>query len=254
MRRINLVPPEERRRGGGLQAPGGLLGLLLVSGAVVVVLMVGLYLFNLIQLNTAEEEIADLDSQISEQNQRLAELSPFRDLEARLQAIKPIADGIVRTRFPWDEFLRGLTFVIPESTALDSFTGEAAPVNVDAAPGETLAPGTITFTGIALPQYRNVADFVVQMNNLRFLADSSLSSAELDRETFAEPAINFEVLSQLVTRVGETGIDALLGGQQDGQDSTGEPTQEPSGEPTQESGGGTTSGSAGGGSDGGDTR
>lgn len=233
MRRINLLPPEERRRGAGLQAPGGLLGVLLVSGAALVVLMFGLYLYNQIQLNNAEDEIADLDDQIAQQNQRLEELSPFRDLETRLQAIRPVADGILRTRFPWDEFLRGLSFVTPESTALQNFTGEAAPVN--AAAGESLAPGEITFTGVALPDYQNVADFVVRMNNFRYLDDTNLTSAELDRDTFAEPAINFEATSQLVTPVGETVIEDLLGGP----DAAGTPpAEEPSGEP----GGGTTGG------------
>src|SRR3712207_7311046 len=60
-------------------------------------------------------------------------------------------------------FLQGLAFVIPESTALDTFTAESAPIDIEAPVEQPLEPpGAITFTGVALPEYQNVADFVVQ--------------------------------------------------------------------------------------------
>ncbi len=74
-------------------------------------------------------------------------------------------------------------------------------------------PGGITFTGIALPEYQNISDFVVRMNNLRFLANATLTRAELDRETFARDAITFEVDADLVTRVGENGNEVLIDGE-----------------------------------------
>jgi type IV pilus assembly protein PilN len=210
MRRVNLLPPEERRRPaerlGGRAAP-----ILLVVLAVAIIAMVGVYFFSLMRLNAVEDDIAELDRQITEQNQRLAELAPYRDLQARLEDKKPVADGIFRTRFPWDEFLQGLAFIIPETTALDSFTAEAAPINIQAPVEQPLEPpGSITFTGVALPRYQNVADFVVQMNNLRFLANVQLNSAELDQQTFGQPAISFEVASELVTVVGENGTEVRI--------------------------------------------
>lgn len=212
MRRINLLPPEERRRSVGESLRGGVVGILLITGALSVMIMVAVYLFFLVRIGNEEERIAELDTQISQQNQRLAELAPYRDLQARLDAKKPVADGIYRARFVWDEFLKGLKFVIPASTALDTMTAEAAPINIQAPPEQPLnPPGAITFTGVALPEYTNVADFVVQMNNLRYLANSQLNSAELDRETFApEVAINFEVAAELITEVGETGNEVRL--------------------------------------------
>jgi type IV pilus assembly protein PilN len=212
MRRINLLPPEERRRPAE-RLRGGAPAILLIVGAVALIAMVGMYLFFLTRLNGVEDEIAGLDQQIAQQNQRLAELAPYRDLQERLEAKKPVADGIFRTRFPWDQFLQGLAFVIPETTALDTLTAEAAPISIQAPVEEPLEPpGAITFTGIALPRYQNVADFIVQMNNLQYLANAELSSAELDRETFAQPAINFEVDSELVTVVGENGTEVRLDG------------------------------------------
>ena len=210
MRRINLLPPEERRRSaerlGGRAAP-----ILLVVLAVAIIAMVGVYLFFLMRLNAVEDDIAELDRQIAEQNQRLAELAPYRDLQARLEDKKPVADGIFRTRFPWDEFLQGLAFIIPETTALESFTAEAAPIDIQAPVEQPLEPpGSITFTGVALPRYQNVADFVVQMNNLRFLANAQLNSAELDQQNFGQPAISFEVASELVTVVGENGTEVRI--------------------------------------------
>lgn len=213
MRRINLLPLEERRRDIGGQLRGGVAGILLIAAALSVMIMVAVYLFFLVRLGNEEDLIADLDTQIAQQNQRLAELAPYRDLQARLDAKKPIADGIFRTRFPWNDFLQGLSFVIPPSTALDTLTAEAAPISIDAPPEQALnPPGAITFTGVALPEYTNVADFVVQMNNLRFLANSQLNSAELDRETFSENAINFEVAAELITEVGSKGTELQIDG------------------------------------------
>jgi type IV pilus assembly protein PilN len=212
MRRINLLPPEERRRPAE-RLRGGAPAILLIVGAVALIAMVGMYLFFLTRLNGVEDEIVALDQQIAQQNQRLAELAPYRDLQARLEAKKPVADGIFRTRFPWDEFLQGLAFVIPETTALDTLTAEAAPISIHAPLEQPLEPpGAITFTGVALPRYQNVADFIVQMNNLQYLANAELNSAELDRETFAQPAISFEVDSELVTVVGENGTEVRLDG------------------------------------------
>lgn len=212
MRRINLLPPEERRRAvEGL--PAGATGLLLVAGAALLLLFVGVYLVFLLRLGAVEEEVADLDGRISQQDTRLEELSPYRDLRGRLDEKKPVADGIFRTRFPWDEFLQGLAFVVPETTALQSLRGEAAPVDVEAPPEEPLdPPGAVTFTGIALPDYRNVADFVVRMNNLEYLSNAQLNVAELDRETFVQPAIEFEVASELVTVSGERGTEVRIEG------------------------------------------
>lgn len=213
MKRINLLPPEERRRGAGLQAPGGTLGALLIVGAALLLVMVGVYVFYLVRVNNQEDQIAQLDQQIAEQNARLAELSPFLDLQARLDSKKPVADGIFRSRFAWDEFLQGLAFVIPDTTSLDTLTGQASPINIEAPVEQPLSPpGAITFTGISLPEYQNISDFIVSMNSLDFLSNTQLTSAELDRETFAEPALNFEVASELITEVGQSGSEVRLEG------------------------------------------
>ena len=212
MRRVNLLPPEDRRsRTEGL--PGGLVGLFLVAGAALLVALAVVYLVFLLRLNGLEEEVAGLDGQITQQNARLQELAPFRDLQARLEEKKPVADGIFRTRFPWDDFLQGLAFVVPETTALQTLTGEAAPVDVEAPAEQPLdPPGAVTFTGVALPEYQNVADFVVRMNNLEHLSNAQLNSAELDRETFVEPAIEFEVASELLTVSGDKGTEVRIEG------------------------------------------
>ncbi len=212
MRRVNLLPPEDR--GSRTERlPGGLVGLSLVAAAAVLMALALVYLVFLLRLNGLGEEVAELDGQISEQNARLQELAPFRDLQARLEEKKPVADGIFRTRFPWDDFLQGLAFVVPETTALQTLTGEAAPVDVEAPAEQPLdPPGAVTFTGVALPNYQNVADFVVRMNNLEHLSNAELNSAELDRETFVEPAIEFEVASELLTVSGERGTEVRIEG------------------------------------------
>jgi type IV pilus assembly protein PilN len=215
MRRINLLPADERGRPGG-RLRGGIVGILLVVGAFVLILMVGVYLVLLLRLGDLEDQVAKLDAEIAQQNAHLAELSPYRDLKARLEAKKPVADGIFRSRFAWDQFLQGLAFVVPESTALDTFTAEAAPVDIDAPVEQPLdPPGTITFTGIALRRYENVADFVVRMDNLQYLANADLDIAERQSNSRDSP-LSFEVASELVTLVGENGTEVRLeGGSQD---------------------------------------
>lgn len=218
MRRINLLPPEERRWRpfgglGGFSAPGGLLGALGISAAVLVVLMAGIYLIYAVRLGNVEEDIADLDEQIADRQERVAELRPFGELQASLDAKKPVADGIYRTRFAWDGLLEGLAFVTPDTTSLESFEGEASPVDVNAQSDEILEPpGFMAFNGLALADYRNVADFVVQMDALSYLENSEIDNAELDRETYQEPAIVFEASSLLLTRAGENGDEVPLGG------------------------------------------
>ena len=210
MRRINLLPADERGRPAD-RLRRGVVGILLIVGAFVLILMVGVYLVMLLRLNDLEDQVAKLDAEIARQNAHLAELSPYRDLKARLEAKKPIADGIYRSRFTWDQFLQGLAFVMPGTTALDTFTAEAAPVDIDAPVEQPLEPpGTISFTGIALPRFKNVADFVVRMDNLQYLANVDLDTAALKRNILSEPAVSFEVASELVTLVGDTGTEVRL--------------------------------------------
>ncbi len=214
MRPINLLPSDERGRAAD-RFRGGVLGILLIAGALVVLVMVGIYLLMFLRLNALEDEVAQLDNEIAQQNARLAELSPYRDLRARLEAKKPIADGIFSTRLAWDQFLQGLAFVVPEATALDTLTAEASAVQIDAPVEQPLEPaGTATFTGVALPRYENVADFIVRMDNLQYLANAELDQASL--KTFTQKAVTFEVASELVTIAGENGTEVKLeGGSQD---------------------------------------
>lgn len=214
MRRINLLPPEERRS--ALSVRGEPVALLLVSGAAVLAIIALITIFCLVRIYTIENRIAELDRGIAEQQARLAELEPFRELEDELAAKRPVADGIVRTRFAWAEFLRGLAFVIPETTSLETLAAEASPVDIDAPLDQVLEPrGAVTFTGLSEPDYTNVADFVVRMNTLRFLANSELDLAELDRDTYVTDALNFEVSSQLLTESGASEAEVRIGGDDD---------------------------------------
>jgi len=119
--------------------------------------MIGLYLYYYIQLGNEEHQIAQLDQDIARQQARIQELEDFVDLQAHLDAKKPIADGIFRTRFPWDNFVRGLAFVTPNATALDVFAGQATPIDIQAPSGgapevqNLEPPGTITSTASPAP-------------------------------------------------------------------------------------------------------
>jgi type IV pilus assembly protein PilN len=211
MRRINLLPSDERGRRAE-RFGGSVLGILLIAGALSVVVMVGIYLLMLLRLNNLEDQVAKLDNEIAQQNARLAQLSPYRDLKARLEAKKPIADGIFSTRLAWDQFFQGLAFIVPESTALDTLTAKASAVDINAPVEQPLQPaGTVTFTGVALPRYQNVADFVVRMDNLQYLANAQLDQAAL-KTIMGQKAVSFDVASELVTIAGQNGSEVKLGG------------------------------------------
>jgi type IV pilus assembly protein PilN len=103
-------------------------------------------------------------------------------------------------------------------------SGTATPINIQASSGETPEvqnlepPGTITFNGFARPEYQNISDFIVRMNNLRFLANASLTNARLDRDISPpQGAVEFEVSANLVTRVGENGDEVPIGIEEDGE-------------------------------------
>lgn len=213
MRRINLLPPEQRR-GAGLAIPGdGMLGILLILFAVLLLIMVALYVFYLFRLNNIEDDISKLDQQIAQQNARIAELQPYQNLENRLEAKKPVADGIYASQFLWANFFQGLAFVIPSSTSLSSLTAKASPINIEASPGDQLEPpGSVSFTGLALPGYQNTADFVVQVNTLNSVANTRLNSAKLDQQTFTRNGINFDAQAELITTVGEDGTEVPIDG------------------------------------------
>ena len=206
MRPINLLPPDERGRSAE-RFGGGVLGILLIAGAFAVIVMVGVYLLVLLRLNDLEDQVAKLDDEIARQNAHLAELNRT-GTPARLEDKKPIADGIYRTRLPGTSSCRAS----PSScrgTALDTLTASRADRHRRAVEQPLEPSGTVIFTGVALPRYENVADFVVRMDNLQYLANAELDQAAL--KTFTQKAVSFEVASELVTIVGENGTEVRLG-------------------------------------------
>lgn len=219
MRRVNLLPKDERQRGLP-NFQGATAGILLSGAAVVIIVVAAVSIFCILRLYSLNNDIADLDANLAEQNQRLQELEPYSQLEGEIAAKQPVADGVVRSRFAWDEFLQGLAFIIPEATSLETLTAEASPVDINAPLDQNLQPpGTVTFTGLSLPDYTNVADFIVRLNTLRFLANSELDVAELDQETYAEDAINFEISAEMITEVGARDSEVRLQADDSGSDS-----------------------------------
>ena len=51
-----------------------------------------------------------------------------------------------------------------------------------------------------------------------FLANITLTGAELDRQTFARDALTFEIDAELVTRIGENGHEVLIDDEDEGGD------------------------------------
>ena len=204
MRRIN--PPPSCRRGVavGEQVTQRCCGYS-TCRSLVLILMVGVYLVLLLRLGDLEDQVAKLDAEIARQNAALAELSPTGI--SRRASKQKVADGIFRSRFTWDQVLQALALSCRRAR-LDTFTAEAAPVDIDAPVEQPW--NWYDNVGIALPVTKcglRRADGQPPVSCQRGPRQAAL------RNILPEPAVSFEVASELVTLVGDNGRE-LEGGSQ----------------------------------------
>lgn len=155
MRRIDLLPSryavrrQERRY----------VGLIGVVGAVIVGLLLVWWFMLTTQISSAEDDLAAARAQNSALESQIAELAPFAQLEADIQARRTALRSVMAGDINWPSLLTEIAMVVPGEVWLDTLAGSAgategsAPVATETAEiriTNRQPVGRIAFTGRSL--------------------------------------------------------------------------------------------------------
>ena len=176
MKRINLLPGEDRAKA---KRERGLIYAVLVLVAVVVALGL-VYVAQNSRVNSKQDELAGINSQVAVLQQQVAELQPYADLQSQRTAMTDAAKGIYAAGVPWSSILQQVSLVIPENVRLTGLTCTVpATMLPGAAVAEAPAPATdadVTFTGQTY-EHRDVAEFMTRLGLIPQLTDIKLTSS-----------------------------------------------------------------------------
>jgi Tfp pilus assembly protein PilN len=177
MKRINLLPQEERAKA---SRERGLIWAILIL--VVVVLALGAVYFKYqTDVNDKQQELSKIQSDIAQEQAKIAELSPYAALQAQRTAMTETSRAIYQSSVPFSILLQELSLVIPENVRLQSLQatvpqamlpGGAAEDAAAAAP----AVADITFTG-QTEEHRDVAEFMTRLGLIPQLMDIILTNS-----------------------------------------------------------------------------
>lgn len=171
MRRIDLLPSvyEERRRQRRNIAS------ILVAGLLVLLLLLGWWFFLGLQINDAEDRLADLRARNAVLEQQIAELQRFAELAAEVEAKRTALQTVFAGDIDWPALLTEIAMVVPGEVWLTSLTASAgqtegaAPVGTETAPiriDEKEPFGRMTFTGNSLSM-PGVARWMIRLESVR---------------------------------------------------------------------------------------
>ena len=198
MKRINLVPPEQRVRA---SRERGLLWAILILVAVVIALGL-VYVWQSSQVNSKQSELDDLNAQVAAEQQKVAELQPYAELQAMRTDMTSAAKGIYDTRVSWATILQEISLVIPENVRLQTLTG-VVPVTMLPGTAVAVAPGTvpstpdITFAGTTFT-HKDVAEFMTRLGLIPQIMNIQLtSSTGAAASTETESTVAFTITASL---------------------------------------------------------
>ena len=188
MRRIDLLPAvyEERRRG-----RRNLVGVFL-AGLLVLLLLLGWWFFLGMQINDAEDDLAQVQATNASLESQIAELQRFAELAAEVEAKRTALQTVFAGDIDWPALLTEVAMVIPGEVWLTNLTASAgttegaAPVGTETAAIRIDARepfGRISFTGNALSM-PGVAKWMLRLETVReFFAVYLNSATASDAET-----------------------------------------------------------------------
>lgn len=173
--KVNLLPPElaEKIRERRLIAASA-------AGVLVFVLVLGgLYSLETSALSrTKAERDAEL-AQIEVLESRLAELEPYRELAAQLDARNEVLAAAMATEISWATVFNNLSLTFPTDSSLVALTANAMPA--DPEPGEIdfgQAIGDVSFEGYSVDRYApGVEGMLVQFDKVDTFTNIYLSVA-----------------------------------------------------------------------------
>lgn len=182
MSQVNLLPPELRQR----QVLRRTTSIIIAAGLGLLALVGIFYFFQTQRLADAQAELAAQEVRNVELQTQIAELQPFADLQAELQAKEQLAASMFLNEVSWSSVLLDVSRVIPDASYLTNLTGQitavagtpgagAAPAP-DAAAGSALI-GSISFQGVA-KETETIATWLTRLEQVEGWVNAWVSSAQ----------------------------------------------------------------------------
>lgn len=205
MRRIDLLPSvyEERRRQRRMVTS------IAIAGLLVLLLLIGWWVYLGIQINDAEDRLADIRLRNVALEQQIAELQRFAELAAEVEAKRTALQTVFAGDVDWPALLTEIAMVVPGEVWLTNLAGSAgqtegaAPVGTETAPIRIDARepfGRITFTGNSLSM-PGVARWMIRLETVReFFAVYLNNAAAAEEEETGVGLVTFDSTLELNRR------------------------------------------------------
>jgi Tfp pilus assembly protein PilN len=164
---VNLLPPELRQR----QAVRRTTTLVGAIGAAIIALIVVFFFFQNMRLTSAKDELAEQEQTNGQLQTQIAELQPYADLQADLEAKQRLVDTLYMNEVSWASVLLDVSRVIPDESYLTQLTGQitaATGTQVGAPPAEGIAStliGNVSFSGVAR-ETRTIASWLTRLEQV----------------------------------------------------------------------------------------
>lgn len=204
MRRIDLLPSvyEERRRQRRNVVS------VFVAGVVILLLLVGWVVFLNMQINEAEDELAEVQARNAVLEQRIAELQRFAELQAEVDAKRTALQTVFAGDVDWPALLTEIAMVVPGEVWLTNLTASAGttegatPVGTETAPVriDSKEPfGRMAFQGTSLSM-PGVARWMIRLEGVREFFAVYLNSATLAQQEGGVETATFDSTLELSNR------------------------------------------------------
>lgn len=201
MRRIDLLPAvyEERRRQRRNVAS------VFIAGLVVLLLLLGWVLFLNMQINDAENDLAEVQATNANLESQIAELQRFAELQAEVEAKRTALQTVFTGDVDWPALLTEIAMVVPGEVWLTNMTASAgttegaSPVGTETASiriDEQEPFGRIAFTGTSLSM-PGVARWMIRLESVREFFAVYLNSAALTEEEGSVDTVAFDSTLEL---------------------------------------------------------
>lgn len=204
MRRIDLLPSvyEEKRRARRNVTT------VFVAGLLVLLLLLGWWFWLGLQINDAEDELAEVRARNAAIEEQIAELQRFADLAAEVEAKRTALQTVFAGDVDWPALLTEVAMVIPGEVWLTSFQGSAGategaqPVGTETAAVriDTKEPfGRVAFLGRSLSM-PGVARWMLRLESVREFFAVYLNSAVVAEDEAGLDIVDFDNTLELSDR------------------------------------------------------
>ena len=200
MPKVNLVPREEQAREFRRR-----IYIFPIAGAVLVVAaLAGTYYYYSNQVDSSQQEYANLQSNNASLAKQLQELQQYQDLQSEKQTKLSNVENVYNQRTRWSRIMDDISFVIPNDIWLTSLTASVSgtPVSACGSAPKPNAGCTQTTPDIVLEGYTDqnampsVATFMIRLGLLPTLQNVNLISADTEK-IGTQLAIHFRIGASL---------------------------------------------------------